>query len=276
MKWFYFTLVVLFTSSCSTEGVEKKPIEVKPKAKVDYSLDREHEVLDTKMMDNGLMIEWYEKGDGEKVKNGDLLNIDYKVRLKDGDVVDGNHLIKKETFPFLVGFEMQTKGWDLALKEMKVGDFARIRIPADLARGEKGVPGLIPPNADNFVSIRIVSKQKPNRTIDGVKVWVLEENKNNKVKFDEGKSIVFHAMVSSPSNPLYSNTFRTNQPFTYTLGDYGLVPGLRKALINAKSSDRMYVLVPSSEAYGDKGYLDFVKPNEDLFYNIFVMDVLKK
>jgi peptidylprolyl isomerase len=210
------------------------------------------------------------------VKLGDLLNIDFKVRLKDGDIVDGNHLIKKETFPFLVGFEMQTKGWDLALQEMKVGDFARVRIPSDLARGEKGIPGLIPPDADNFLSIRIVSKQKPSRTADGVKVWVLEENKTNKVKFDEGKSIVFHAMVSSPSNPLYANTFRTNQPFTFKLGDYGLVPGLRKALINAKSADRMYVLVPAADAYGDKGYLDIVKPNEDLFYNIFVMDVLKK
>jgi hypothetical protein len=34
--------------------------------------------------------------------------------------------------------------------------------------------------------------------------------------------------------------------------------------------------VPAADAYGDKGYIDIVKPNEDLFYNIFVMDVLKK
>lgn len=276
MKWFILFSVILFALSCTTKGVDKKPLEKAVKPKVDHSLDREHKVVDTKMLDNGIMIEWYEQGEGEKVKRGDLLNIDFKVRLKDGDIVDGNHLIKKETFPFLVGFEMQTKGWDLALQEMKVGDFARVRIPSDLARGEKGIPGLIPPNADNFLSIRIVSKQKPSRTVDGVKVWVLEENKTNKVKFDEGKSIVFHAMVSSPSNPLYANTFRTNQPFTFKLGDYGLVPGLRKALINAKSADRMYVLVPAADAYGDKGYLDIVKPNEDLFYNIFVMDVLKK
>lgn len=271
---FLIGFILLF--SCSEGVVKKEKVAEKPVVKTDYSLDKDHTVIDTKMMDNGIMIEWYEKGDGEKVRSGDLLDIDYKVRLKDGDVVDGNHLIKKETFPFLVGFEMQTKGWDIALKEMKVGDFARIRIPAPLARGEKGVPGLIPPNADNFLSVRIVSKRKPDRTVDGVKVWILEENTKNKDKFGEGKSIVFHAMVSSPTNPLYANTFRTNQPFTYVLGDYGLVPGLRKALINAKTADRMYVLVPSSEAYGDKGYLDIVKPNEDLFYNIFVMDVLKK
>jgi FKBP-type peptidyl-prolyl cis-trans isomerase len=74
---------------------------------------------------------------------------------------------------------------------------------------------------------------------------------------------------------MYVNTFRTNQPFTFKLSDHGLVPGLRKALINAKKSDRLYILVPPSEAYGAAGYLDFVKPDEPIFYNILVMDVTK-
>jgi FKBP-type peptidyl-prolyl cis-trans isomerase len=60
------------------------------------------------------------------------------------------------------------------------------------------------------------------------------------------------------------------------LGDQGIVPGLRKALINAKNSDRMYVYIPSAEAYGSQGYMDIVKPEEALFYNIMVMDVVKK
>jgi FKBP-type peptidyl-prolyl cis-trans isomerase len=74
---------------------------------------------------------------------------------------------------------------------------------------------------------------------------------------------------------MFVNTYRNNEPFRYKLTDHGLVPGLRNALINAKKSDRMFILVPSSEAYGSAGYLDFVKPNEDLFYNVLVMDVSK-
>jgi FKBP-type peptidyl-prolyl cis-trans isomerase len=270
-----FSVIVLV--SCSTSGVEKEPSKevanTKPK---DHSLDKSHDVVDTKMFDNGLVIDWYEKGSGDAVKAGDLIRIDYKVRLKDGTVVDGNHLLKLESFPFLVGFQMQTKGWDMALQSMKVGDFARIKIPSHLARGEKGIDGLIPPNADNFLTVRILNKMKPDRVVEGTKVWIIEENKDNKLKFNEGMEITFHSMVSSPSNPLYANTFRSNTPFKFKLGDQGIVPGLRKALINAKSSDRMYVVVPASEAYGDKGYMDFVKPNEDIFYNIMVMDVVKK
>lgn len=276
MKKVLFVCVGLYLASCSTSGVEQDKNPVQSNVKTDRSLDKNHAVIETKPMDNGMVIEWFEKGTGESIKPGDMVMIDYKVRLKDGDVVDGNHLLKKDKLPFLVGFQMQTKGWDIAMNELKVGDFARVKIPSHLARGEKGVNGLIPPNADNFLTIRIIEKAAPTRTVEGTKVWVLEENTNNKLKFAEGMEISFHSMVSSPSNPLYANTFRTNQPFKFKLGDYGLVPGLKKALINAKTSDRLFIVVPASEAYGVKGYLDFVKPNEDLFYNVLVMDVVKK
>ncbi|MGB0915353.1 MAG: FKBP-type peptidyl-prolyl cis-trans isomerase [Crocinitomicaceae bacterium] len=135
---------------------------------------------------------------------------------------------------------------------------------------------VVPPNADNILRIRILENIEPSREIDGNKVWVFEENKNNKIQFDEGHEIEFHCMVSTPSNPLYVNTYRSNNPVKMSLMDGGLVPGLKKALINAKKSDRMFVYVPSSEAYGKKGYQDVVMANEDLFYNILVMDVVKK
>ena len=156
---------------------------------------------------------------------------------------------------------------------MKVGDRAEIYLPAAFARGEQEVKGLFPPNSDNYITIRIVERAKPSRVIDGNKVWLFEENTKNKKLFDEGKEIEFHTMAFTPSSSLYLNTFRDNQPFNMKLEDYGLVPGLKKSLINAKKADRMWVYVPSSEAYGSKGYHDLVKPNEAILYNIYVMDV---
>ena len=82
-------------------------------------------------------------------------------------------------------------------------------------------------------------------------------------------------MASSQSNRMFINTFRTNQPFSFFFKAGNVVPGLKKALINAKTSDRLFVLVPPSEAYGTNGLIDLVKPNESVFYNIMVMDVLK-
>ena len=188
-------------TACSTQGVEKSKIKDKVEIKSDKiksdskkgtALNSDDvDVTDTKSFDNGIVISWMKKGKGEKVSKGDVILIDYKVTLKDGSIVDGNHLWKKETFPFVVGYQMQTKGWDFAIKNMKVGDFARVLIPANLARGEKGIKKegekgwFVPPNSINYLTIHIVKKQKPSRVIDGTKVWLFEENKAQKKTFNE-------------------------------------------------------------------------------------------
>ena len=285
MKIYILLVGLCFFNSCDTQGVkgnqhQEKEVTARDETveEVDSKrsvLDDVSKVIDEVTLDNGIVIKWVEHGEGEFLKRGEMINIDYKVFLKDNKVVDGNHLLKKESMPFMIGFQMQTKGWDIALEHLKIGDFAEVFIPSELARGEKGIEGLIPPNADNVLKIRILSKQKPTREVDGNKVYLFEENEKNTFKFDSNNKIIFHCMVSSPSNPMYVNTYRSN-PFELKLNDSGTVPGLKKALINAKKSDRMFVYVPAKEAYGSKGYLDVVEGNEDLFYNILVMDVIDK
>jgi FKBP-type peptidyl-prolyl cis-trans isomerase len=279
------------TISCTTNVVkdnEKKNVARDTDNKKNNStgktaLNSDHLVINSsKSYDNGIDISWLTHGKGEKVKKGDVILIDYKVTLADGKIIDGNHLIRKSSFPFLVGYQMQTKGWDFALEQLKIGDFVRVKIPSDLARGVKGIKKegskewFVPPNSVNYLSIRVIKKQIPTRVIDGVKVWVFEENQENKIKFGEKSAIVFHCMISSQSNPIYYNSYSSNSPYTLLLSDKGIIPGLKKALINAKKADRMYILIPAVEAYGSKGSEGFVKPNEDLFYNVLVMDVVKK
>lgn len=279
-KVWIFCGLALCATACTPSGVEKEmekePVQEKSSLQTENELDQEHVVADELKMDNGIVIRWFEHGSGDPIAHGDVVRIDYKVLLTDGTVVDGNHLLNKPSMPFMVGFQMQTPGWDLALKKLRVGDFAEVFIPSSLARGEKGIEGLIPPNSDNVLKIRILEKENPTREMDGNKVWVFEENPKNAKMFNETNTIEFHAMASTPSKPLFINTFRLNQPFSLNLEDQGVVPGLKKALINAKKSDRMFVYVPASQAYGSKGYQDLVKPNEDIMYNVLVMDVFEK
>ncbi len=277
---FLSLLTVGIHTSCNPTGVKEKESS---KASIDVvnvdpeilEIDQTKNVEDTLTLDNGIRIKWFEHGDGESLKYAELYAIDYRVMIDDGDIVDGNHLLKKESIPFMIGFEIQTKGWDIALKNLKVGDFAEIFIPSELARGEKGIKDLIPPNANNILRIRVLNKIEPDRSIDGNKVWIFESNASNTLGFDDSQELIFHTITSSQSNPRYVNSFMDGRPFSMHLADYGVVPGLKKALINAKKSDRMFVFVPSSEAYKSKGYLDVVKPNEDILYNMLIMDVIE-
>jgi len=291
----YFGLTTFLVVSCEgVSGVKPDSKRQQTHAVHDEKVKSENEnivqpissdlkkVERTEQFKNGVSITWIEEGKGEGINDGDVVLIDFKVTLKDGKVIDGNHLLKKKAIPFMVGFNMQTKGWDFAFKKLKVGDYVNIKIPGNLARGEQGIKKegesgwFVPPNAENFLTVQIVEKMKPAREVDGVKVWVFEENKKNKEVFEEGKAIEFHTMISAKSNPYYYNSYRERDPYTMYISDKGIVPGLKKALLGAKKADRMLVFVPADQGYGDKGLLGMVKPNEDLFYNILVLDVRGK
>ena len=289
MKKYLVVAIGLGLVACSTEVVKDDPNskedvpqvqkeDVKPQN--DYKFESQQ---DSKELKSGLVINWKSKSDGPAIKRGDVVNINYEVRLKDSTLVESNKKLGLKSYPFMVGFGLQTEGWDLALTNLNVGDSAEILIPAALGRGEKGykerdkytgeIKEVIPPNADLILILKAESLEKPLREIDGNKVWRLLENKNNTMKFDEGKTVDFHCMVSTPTNPMYVNTFRNKPPFSLKLEDSGVVPGLKKALIGAKEGDRLYIFVPADQAYKSKGYQDLVKPNEPLFYNVMVMNV---
>lgn len=290
MKLFYFSFIVLVLFSCQIEGVsdenEKdnttdslKPIGENVLTKSE-SHKRSQEVieedtLDVLTLDNGLKITWYKKGEGELLKKNDVVNIDYRNKLEDGTVYDGNHLIRKKYIPFLVGWNQQTPGWDIALKKLRVGDDVDIFIPSQLARGEKGIEGLVPPNANNILSIRILAKPKPTKEVDGIKIWLVDELKNPGDSIDFKDNVLIDYWASSESTPRYDNSYKRREPFELTMGDGNIVPGLYKALHFAREGDKLMILIPSREAYGKKGLTDIIEPNEDIFYDIIVRDVNK-
>lgn len=280
MKLVKYLLIALPLSAC-TSGIEKAEepapapsVKEAGLSEAERLIEPQKNVLDKKSFPNGIRIQWFEKGNGAPVQDGMVYEINFKTKLENGEVVDGNYKLQRDMLPFLVGYGMQTPGFDLAIKELKVGDFAEIFIPGKLARGQKGIPGIIPPNAPNIIFLRVGKQIEPTKTIDGVKVWKLEENPDMKdAVVSENSNVAIHYFVGTKSNPRYDNSYQRNTPFAFGLKDASLIPGLRKAMLNTKMYDKLFILVPASQAYGSKGYVDLVKPNEDLFYDVIIMDV---
>jgi FKBP-type peptidyl-prolyl cis-trans isomerase len=234
-------------------------------------------IEDKKTFPNGIKIQWFKKGKGPRVEDGEVYEINFKVKLTSGETIDGNYKLQRKSFPFLVGYGMQTTGFDIALKELNEGDFAEIFIPGNLARGERGIPGIVPPNAPNIVHIRIGKKVKPIKTVEGVKVWRLEHNAEVKdATVTENSNVAINYFVGTKTNPRYDNSYQRNTPFAFGMKDVSLLPGLKKAMLGMNMFDKLFILVPANQAYGSKGYLDLVKPNESIFFDVFVMDVDKK
>jgi FKBP-type peptidyl-prolyl cis-trans isomerase len=290
-----FTVSLLFFFfSCDIEGVDTaKEVEDNVLIENDSLSKKEEKIIvdttyqdadsellgkklenpDTITYDNGVQIVWKRKGEGDEIESGDLVDIDYRVSLEDGGVYDGNHLIKKKSIPFLVGWNMQTKGWDFAFQKLKEGDDVEIFLPASLARGEKGIPGIVPPNANNIIALRIFKIREPTVEVDGIIIWRVEQAKNSGDTIAYGDEVIFHYMVSSESNPRYDNSYRRGETFVYKMGEDNVVPGLYKALHYGRKGDKLMIYIPADQAFGTEGLKGLVKPNEDLFYDIFIAQV---
>lgn len=283
-------LSVFFVVACTHTGVEKKvEVEEDEEVKELFSTDADtadvkeekqndelakiDTILNEKRFPNGLRISWIKKGTGQQVANNDLVRIAYQNCLEDGTVYDANAMIKKTSIPFMVGWNLQTPGWDFALVELHEGDEVEVFIPSELARGEKGIPGIVPPNANNILKLKVIEVMEPTKVVDDIRIWVVEQRKTPGDSIQYGSKVALHYWVSSSSKPRYDNSYQRGDAFELVMGDGNIVPGLYKALHFLREGDKAMIHIPAKEAYGSKGLTNLVKPNEDLFYDLMVVSV---
>ena len=282
MKLLKFVFIFILLNSCGNAINEKSastkkglPKKQKKALNKKPNVNKKKEIIDSIKSENGIDLLWVTKGDKkDRLKSGDVVLIDYLLTLKDGTLIHSNRSVKAKQVPFMVGYNMQTKGWDLALEKMHVGDEAKVIIPPELAYGKKGFGKLIPKNASNILAIRVLSKLKPSIIHNDFKTWnIVKADDPKSLPFNEGKRITAHILATTPSNSSYINTLKNKKPLTFNFNDSDISKSLNNALKNVRSGQQIFVLIPSIKAKSKKAYNKGVKKSESIFYKISVLSV---
>ncbi len=138
-------------------------------------------------------------GTGPVPTAADTVTVNYKGTLLDGTEFDSSYK-RGQPASFPVGGVI--RGWTTALEQMKVGSKWKLFIPADLAYGEQGRPG-IPPNSTLIFEVELLETKSPTPppqatpvaplTSDIIKVPSAEEMKKGAkievIKPEEAKKI---------------------------------------------------------------------------------------
>jgi FKBP-type peptidyl-prolyl cis-trans isomerase len=104
---------------------------------------------------NNLRTEILKEGNGAEIKNGDKAMMHYTGVLENGQKFDSS-LDRGQPFEFMLGVGQVIKGWDMGVLGMKVGEKRKLTIPYELAYGEAGIPGVIPPKSTLIFEVELL------------------------------------------------------------------------------------------------------------------------
>ena len=102
-----------------------------------------------------LEIEDVTLGEGAEAQSGHSVSVHYTGWLEDGTKFDSS-VDRDQPFGFQLGARMVIPGWDMGVEGMKVGGKRKLTIPGQLAYGDRGFPGLIPPNATLVFEVELL------------------------------------------------------------------------------------------------------------------------
>ena len=103
---------------------------------------------------SGIVFEAMQNGNGPTPKATDTVKVHYRGTFPDGREFDSSY---KRGAPTSFPLNRVIPCWTEAVQLMRPGGKARITCPPQLAYGERGAGGVIPPNATLVFEIELVS-----------------------------------------------------------------------------------------------------------------------
>lgn len=153
----FFAIILENSNRATLQEEQLARQQAQPEALPGYPIEKFDEKSVEKLQTKDLRM-----GDGEEVKVGDTITVNYVGYFADGSTFDGTNkggTVVPTTFPLTEGGLIE--GWVKGIPGMKVGGVRQLVIPGAQAYGESGSSdGSIPPNTPIGFVVEVVEIQE--------------------------------------------------------------------------------------------------------------------
>jgi len=252
---------------------------------------------DVVTLKSGLKYSDVKVGTGSEVKNGELVEVNFKAWIikdssdlfsdwsvdstKKMDLIADSYAMN-QPLKYILGSESFIKGSDEGIVGMKAGGQRIIIIPAKLAYGAQGM-GPIPPNSNIKLVIDLMSaKVAPvvnmwdvdstlyKTTASGLKYAIIKEGEG--VAIEKGKQVVVNYSGFLLDGTKFDSSIERDEPLTLVAGIGQVIPGWDEGLLLLKKGSKARFIIPPALAYGERD-LGKIPPNSTLVFDVEVVDV---
>lgn len=105
--------------------------------------------------EHGIWVRIDQQGRGTPPRRGATVQVHYTGSFLNGQVFDSSR--NRGAFSFPVGAGRVIRGWDLTVQQMRPGERRTVVLPPELAYGDRGAGGVIPPGAFLVFEIELLS-----------------------------------------------------------------------------------------------------------------------
>ncbi|MBL7891584.1 MAG: FKBP-type peptidyl-prolyl cis-trans isomerase [Bacteroidia bacterium] len=220
---------------------------------------------------------------GEKPLQGGRVVANYVAYFTDGTIFDAT-ADRGKPFSFLLGKNQVVKGWDEGVSLMRTGEKFRLIIPYELAYGEQGYQGVIPPKATILLDIELLEVKAPIKptlydvagkevqtTTSGLKYIIV--NKGSGAKAEAGKNVKVHYTGFLDNGTIFDSSVERGEPIEFPLGQGRVIKGWDEGIGMMNVGDKMRLIIPYDLAYGEAGRPPIIPAKAQLTFDVELVEV---